>query len=128
MVDDEPDFQTVVNSWLSPYYEHTPLKDGDELAGALRAGRPDLIILDVHLKDEDADGFELCRRLRATPDLKEVPVLFLTGSQKPEDYPNNMRAGGTSYLMKPISRKQLLTVVSGLLSEEAAMDIGGGEA
>ncbi|MBI3289760.1 MAG: response regulator, partial [Elusimicrobia bacterium] len=83
MVDDEPDFQTVIHAWLTPEYDHCALKDGEELAGALRAGVPDLVILDLHLPG--ADGFELCRRLRATAGLESVPVLFLTGSHEIKD-------------------------------------------
>ncbi len=128
MVDDEPDFQKIIHVWLSPEYVHWALKDGAEFADALRAGVPDLVILDLHLPG--ADGFELCRRLRETPGLEAVPVLFLTGSHETEDYERNFRAGGTAYLMKPVGRRQLLEAIANLLGERLMRqpaDVGGGD-
>ena len=126
-VDDETEFQSIMHVWLAPGYQHCALKDGDELLGALRVDVPDLVILDLHLPG--ADGFELCRRLRATPGLESLPVLFLTGSHDVKDYQKNFRAGGTSYLMKPISRLQLLNAVEDLLGENSLTrsqtDVGG---
>lgn len=126
MVDDEPDFQTIVHEWLEPRYEHCALKDGEELVGALHAGAPDLVILDLNLPG--ADGFELCRRVRSTPGMESVPILFLTGSHKPKDFGDNFAAGGTGYLMKPIGRRQLLHAVEDILtSEPQPVDDGGGD-
>jgi CheY-like chemotaxis protein len=125
MVDDEPDFQTIVHAWLEPRYEHVALANGEELTGALHAGKPDLVILDLNLPG--SDGFELCRRVRATPGLEEVPVLFLTGSHKPKDYSENFKAGGTGFLMKPIGRRQLLGAVDELLEQKALVDTGVGD-
>lgn len=130
MVDDEPDFQTIVHSWLEPTYEAVALKDADELTGALRARTPDLVILDLHLTG--SDGFETCRRVRATPGLGGVPILFLTASHEREDYRRSMGVGGSGFLTKPVGRRQLLTAVGSLLSEgripgEYASDTGGGD-
>ena len=127
MVDDEPDFQILLREWLRPRYDCCPLKSGDELTGALRSGAPDLVILDVSMPGED--GFEICRRLRATPGLETVPVLFLTGSLKTQDYLRSLRVGGSSYLMKPIAPAQLLAVVGKLVGDEAepTQDEGGGD-
>lgn len=130
MVDDEPDFQTVVHSWLEPTYEAVALKDADELTGALRARTPDLVILDLHLTG--SDGFEACRRVRAAPGLENVPVLFLTASREFGDYRKSIGAGGSGYLTKPVGRRQLLAAVDDLLSEgrlsgRSAADIGGGD-
>src|SRR3989338_4542934 len=130
MVDDEPDFQTVVHSWLEPTYETVALKDADELVGALRARTPDLVILDLHLTG--SDGFEACRRVRATPGLGLVPILFLTASREFGDYRKSMSAGGSGYLTKPVGRRQLLAAVDDLLSEgglspRSAADVGGGD-
>ena len=113
MVEDEPDFQTVVHGWLAPEYEHIPLADGEELIKRLEVFAPDLVIMDVRLPGPD--GFELCRRIRKDPGFAEVPVLFLTGSQDAEDFLKNFQVGGTSYLRKPVSRQQLLSAVRQLL-------------
>ena len=128
MVDDEPDFQTIVHSWLEPTYDVVALKDGFELLGALRARAPDLVMLDLNLPG--ADGFEICRRLRATPGLDRVPVLFLTASRQSEDYCRNLTAGGNGYLTKPVGRRQLLSTIEELLSEHGVRqtaDSGGSD-
>lgn len=130
MVDDEPDFQTIVHSWLEPKYDAVALKDADQLYGALRAKVPDLVILDLHLIGDD--GFEACRRLRAKPGLETLPVLFLTASREYEDFRRSMSAGSSGYLMKPVGRRQLLAAVDALLCEgrvagEFAVDSGGGD-
>ncbi len=130
MVDDETDFQTIIRSWLEPLYSIVALKDGDELIGAFKTGRPDLVMLDLKLPG--ADGFELCRRIRKTPGCERVPVLFLTGSHEFADYRQNMRAGGNAYITKPVGRRQLLAVIADLLQEAKVVvphtvDTGGGD-
>jgi DNA-binding response OmpR family regulator len=128
MVDDETDFQTIVRSWLEPQYSIVALKDGDELLGAFKTGKPDLVMLDLKLPG--ADGFELCRRIRETPGSERVPILFLTGSHEYSDYRKNMRAGGNAYITKPVGRRQLLAVIEELLGETKgahAVDTGGGD-
>ena len=99
-------------------------------AGVLRARTPDLVILDLHLTG--SDGFEACRRVRATPGLGLVPILFLTASREFGDYRKSMSAGGSGYLTKPVGRRQLLAAVDDLLSEgrlspRSAADVGGGD-
>jgi len=127
IVDDEPDFQTILHSWLSPAYEVVPLKDGDELIGAVHVRAPDLVLLDLHLPG--ANGFELCRRLRATQGLAKVPVLFLTASHESRDYQRNLAVGGNGFLTKPVGRRQLLAAVKDLLDDRTpallTVDSGG---
>lgn len=127
IVDDEPDFQTILHTWLSHAYDVVPLKDGNELIGALHVKTPDLVLLDLHLPG--ADGFELCRRVRATPGLSKVPVLFLTASHEGRDYAKNIKAGGSGFLTKPIGRTRLLAALDDLLRTPhlTTVDSGGGD-
>jgi len=130
MVDDEPDYQTILRSWLEPAYEVVSLKDGDELIGAMRSQTPDLVVLDVQLPG--ADGFELCRRLRASSGQDKVPVLFLTASHAAADYHRGIKAGGNGFVMKPAGRRQLLSAVADMIAEGRAagnglVDVGGGD-
>jgi|CXWL01.1.fsa_nt_gi CheY-like chemotaxis protein len=129
MVDDEPDFQTVMHAWLEPDYEHIALANGVELLGALRTGVPDLVILDFNLPG--SDGAELCRRIRGTPGLETLPVIFLTGSHEIKNYRETLRAGGTSFLMKPIGRRKLIGAIESLLADRVQVkplaDVGGGD-
>jgi DNA-binding response OmpR family regulator len=113
MVDDEPDFLTIAQTWLEPRYELVSFTDGDGLLTQLDLLEPDLLILDVRLPG--IDGFKLCRRIRADERFQTLPILFLTASHSDLDFFKNLEVGGTSYLTKPVSRRELLARVKELL-------------
>lgn len=58
----------------------------------------DLIILDIQLPD--IDGFTVCRKLKAEPDLAEVPVVMLTTRDHAEDALNSLEMGAVDYIPK----------------------------
>jgi CheY-like chemotaxis protein len=70
---------------------------------------PKLILLDVQMPG--MDGYETCRRLRATFLLKAVPVAFLTARNGPEDVREGLAAGGNDFILKPFDPDKLLTRV-----------------
>jgi len=72
---------------------------------------PDMMVLDVMLPD--IDGFEVCRRLRATR--CDVPILFLTARDKPADRLHGLTIGGDDYLTKPFSVEELVARVKVIL-------------
>lgn len=113
MVDDEPDFLTIAQTWLEPKYELVSFTDGQDLLSHLNALEPDLLILDVRLPG--LDGFKLCRRIRGDRRFQSLPILFLTASHSDLDFFRNLEVGGTSYLTKPVSRKELLARIKELL-------------
>jgi DNA-binding response OmpR family regulator len=110
VVDDEPDFLLLMESWLKPSYDVTSFSHCEGLIQKLRALKPELVLLDIHMPEES--GFKICRELRAVRGLENLPVLFLTGSKTDEDFLLHIESGGTSYLTKPIARKTLLEAVS----------------
>ena len=110
VVDDEPDFLTIVESWLTAAYEVTVFSHCDGLVAAIQALKPDLVLLDVHMPEES--GFRICRQLRSTPGLENTPVVYLTGSKTDEDFLLHLETGGTRYLTKPIVRRTLLEALS----------------
>ncbi len=67
----------------------------------------DLILLDVNLPD--MDGFELCRSLRRIDD--RVPIVFVTSREEVKDHAAARSAGGDSYVVKPIARGALRSLV-----------------
>jgi DNA-binding response OmpR family regulator len=67
----------------------------------------DVVLLDVQLPD--MDGFAVCQALRRVD--KDVPVVFVTGKNDLKDYQTGREAGGDSYLVKPISRGALRSIV-----------------
>ena len=77
VVDDEHDFRAIVSHVLERGgYEVVTAEDGAEALRRFEESQPDLVVLDGHLPD--IDGFEVCRRMRATPRGKSVPILLCT--------------------------------------------------
>ena len=77
--------------------------------------RPDLILLDVHLPDEN--GRDVCRKLKADTRLRHIPVIIMTGEAKSvEDRVAGLVAGAESYLLKPFSLKALAARVKALVT------------
>jgi two-component system OmpR family response regulator len=72
---------------------------------------PDLIVLDVMLPD--IDGFEVCRRLRASAN--DVPVIFLTARDTTSDTVTGLTLGGDDYITKPFSVEALVARVRAVL-------------
>lgn len=80
----------------------------------LAAERPRLVLLDVHLPD--VDGFEVCRRLRADPATRDLPILQMSASYvKGTDRARGLAGGADAYLVEPIASEELLATVSTLL-------------
>jgi DNA-binding response OmpR family regulator len=75
----------------------------------LESWKPDLIVLDVMLPEED--GFDLCRRIRQSPVLAGTPVLFLTARSDEVDRVLGLEIGGDDYMTKPFSPRELVARV-----------------
>ena len=72
---------------------------GEAALRAANAQPPDLVLLDVMMPD--MDGYEVCRRLKATPALAHIPVIFLSALDGTEDKVEAFAAGGVDYVTKP---------------------------
>jgi DNA-binding response OmpR family regulator len=96
-------------------YELTMAGDGAEAVAAAQAERPDLILMDVVMPK--VDGFEACRRLRADPATKAIPVIMVTTRGEAENMELGFGVGANDYLTKPINGLELLAKVKGLLGE-----------
>ena len=70
----------------------------------------DLILLDVVMPQ--MDGFEVCRKLKAIQQTREIPVIFITGKTEPEDILEGFESGGVDYITKPIKEKEVLARVN----------------
>lgn len=104
VVDDEESLLDMVSSALRfAGYAVTAARSGSEALSAVRSGSFDVAVLDVNLGD--VDGFELCRLLRR--DGHDLPVIFLTARDDPDDLRAGFRRGGDDYLTKPFSLEEL---------------------
>jgi signal transduction histidine kinase len=73
---------------------------GEDCVQQAHAIRPELIVLDVMMPG--IDGFEVCRRIRSDPDLRQIPVLMVTGLGDEGSIERAFEAGATDFLVKPI--------------------------
>jgi signal transduction histidine kinase len=106
IVDDEPTArETVVAMLEAEDYDLQLAKDGMQALQMLEQLQPDLILLDVMLPG--MDGFEVCRRIRATPRLAEVPVIMLTALDDRDSLLRGIEAGADDFLTKPVDGREL---------------------
>lgn len=110
IVDDNASARETLFAMLeSENYEIEQAKDGFHTLQILQYNKPDLILLDVMMPG--MDGFETCRRIRATPELAEVPILLLTALDDRASLLQGIEAGADDFLTKPIDRYELIARV-----------------
>lgn len=79
---------------------------------AFEARLPDLVVIDVNLRDDVEGGFELCRELRARA--ADLPIIFLTARDSEFDAVSGLRLGADDYLTKDISLPHLMARIAAL--------------
>ena len=110
IVDDEPiNRQILVNMLTVQGYRFTEAASGDEALKAVERASFDLVLLDIMMPQ--MSGYEVCRTLRQTYSMQELPVIFLTAKSQDEDLVSGFAAGGNDYLTKPVRRMELISRV-----------------
>jgi len=110
VVDDTVENLRVLSELLGEQgYEVRAVTSGRQALQAVEHDPPDLILLDITMPD--MDGFEVCRRLRATEWSKDVPVIFLTALTATADKLRAFDAGGVDYVTKPFQFEEVLARV-----------------
>ena len=110
VVDDTVENLRVLSDLLGEQgYEVRAVTSGRQALQAVDHDPPDLILLDITMPD--MDGFEVCRRLRATERSKDVPVIFLTALTATADKLRAFDAGGVDYVTKPFQFEEVLARV-----------------
>jgi len=114
LIDDDARLGALVTEYLGRHQiDVTVAGDGERGLSVLRKGRFDVVLLDVMLPG--ADGFEVCRRLRAAPELAAVPVIMLTARGDDVDKIVGLELGADDYLAKPFNPRELLARIHAVL-------------
>jgi putative two-component system response regulator len=122
IVDDVPDNLMLMNELLQDRYEIKLANNGrNALRVAGQAPHPDLILLDVMMPE--MDGYAVCRELQRNPLTAEIPVIFLTARNQPEDEVRGFEAGALDYISKPINPVTLQSRVSTHLQWKASREM-----
>ena len=102
IVDDDPLNVRVLVEFMRGEYSLTIARDGPQTLERLKTDAlPDLILLDVMMPG--MDGYEVCRRIKADPMTRSVPVIFVTALNQPFDESAAFDAGAVDFLNKPIA-------------------------
>ena len=121
VVDDTPDNLALLQLLLRDLYKVKGANNGERgLKIAASDHPPDLILLDIMMPG--IDGYEVCRRLKADPATRDIPVIFLTAKAEVEDEQRGFELGAVDYITKPISPPIVLARVKTHLMLKATAD------
>ncbi|NJP10593.1 MAG: response regulator transcription factor [Leptolyngbyaceae cyanobacterium RU_5_1] len=120
LVDDEPGLREAVQAYLEDSGFAVDVasnaREGLELA---RQKLPDLVITDIMMPQ--VDGYQFLKQLREEPQLKTLPVVFLTARGMTADRIQGYNAGCDAYLSKPFDPDELVAIVNNLLEKQNAL-------
>ena len=107
LVDDAPDnVRMIVEALDDAGFTVLVATDGQSALKRLDRVTPDAVLLDACMPG--MDGFETCRRLKESPSMRAVPVIFMTGLAETERVVEGLASGGIDYLVKPVVPDELV--------------------
>jgi two-component system cell cycle response regulator len=113
VVDDVPANVKLLEARLSAeYFDVVTATSGQEALAICERAECDLVLLDVMMPD--MDGFEVCRRLKTSPQTHHIPVVMVTALDQPSDRVRGIDVGADDFLTKPVSDVALIARVRSL--------------
>ncbi|MDX5361964.1 MAG: PleD family two-component system response regulator [Alphaproteobacteria bacterium] len=121
VVDDIPANVKLLEAKLqAEYFDVLTASNGIEALEAAEREHPDIILLDVMMPG--MDGFEVCTRLKANPELSHIPVVMVTALDQPSDRVRGLEAGADDFLTKPVEDVALFARVRSLVRLKVMTD------
>jgi DNA-binding response OmpR family regulator len=115
VVDDEPFIlRSLVYILKKEGYSVVSAEDGVEALTKIREAKPEILFLDVMMPK--LDGFELCRLIKETDDLKDIYVILLTAKGQTKDRDRAREVGADEYVTKPFRPSVVLEKVRALMA------------
>ena len=114
LIEDEEDIAALLKlqAEVLGYKLHVEV-DGINGFRAIEREKPDLVILDIMLPGQN--GFDVCRKIKNSPDLKNIPVIILTAKGDEIDVVLGLELGADDYVAKPFSPKVLFSRIKAVL-------------
>ncbi len=110
VADDNRDEVTILCESLKLHnYEAIPAFSGTEALELCKKGKVDLLLLDIGLPD--IDGIEVCKQLKANPETKDIPVIFVTAKGSVDDVALGHELGAVDYIAKPYNLPMVMVAV-----------------
>jgi len=116
IAEDEPDIRELVAFTLRfAGHDVTTTMNGEEAVHIAAQLVPDLILMDVRMPR--MTGYDACRIMKASAELKDVPIVFLSAKGQETEIQAGLEAGAEDYLLKPFAPFQLTERVRDILTK-----------
>ncbi len=110
IVEDSPtDMRIAETVCLDNGYRVVTVGEGDRVLAAVKAEKPDLVLLDVILPNKN--GFQVCRQLKQDEETKGIKVIIVSSKDQPSDKFWGKKQGADAYITKPYSEDELLDAI-----------------
>ena len=114
LVEDEPDIALLIRHHLEASgFTVSSFLSGTGVVQAAELNRPSLFLIDIMLPG--TNGLDLCRRIRKTPPLSKVPIIFVTARTGETDRVAGLELGADDYITKPFSPREMVARVKAVL-------------
>jgi len=122
IIDDDTINLQVIGSFLyNKNYKIILAKNGNDALKSVENNHPDLILLDIMMPG--MNGYEVCKKLKANNQTKDIPVIFLTAKTETKDIIKGFDTGGVDYITKPFIKEELLARVKTHISLKVSQDL-----
>jgi putative two-component system response regulator len=122
VADDDQANHVLINKILQPMnIEMVSAYSGKEALDYVLHHKPDLVLLDV-LMSPELTGFDVCRKIKSTPETRFIPTVMVTGLGMTETRVEGLEAGADDYFVKPFEPMELTARIKSLLATKKALD------
>jgi len=116
IAEDERDIRDLITFTLRfANYDVVAASNGEEAVTLARQEVPDLILMDVRMPR--MTGYEACALIKAEPNLKDIPIIFLSAKGQDSEIQAGLQAGAVEYLLKPFAPDQLTARIQAILAQ-----------
>lgn len=116
IAEDERDICDLITFTLRfANYDVVAVNNGEEAVTMARREVPDLILMDVRMPR--MTGYEACAAIKADPNLKDIPIIFLSVKGQDSEIQAGLQAGAVEYLLKPFAPDQLTARIQAILAQ-----------
>lgn len=115
VAEDEGDIRTLIVLTLSyGGFEVHEASDGLDAVNKAPEVKPDLVLMDVRMPK--MTGYEACAKLKDMPQMKDVPIVFLSAKGQESEISTGLKSGADAYILKPFAPDELIRQVKEIMA------------